>query len=292
MEEVETLSLTLQDLLAQFILFLPKIVVALVVFIVGIYVANVLTGVVRRGLQRRDVNVEATQVIMQVTRWALYILVAVTALQQVDFNLTAFITGLGIIGFTLGFALKDISENFVAGLMLLLQRPFDLGDVVHIDDFRGRVTDVSLRATELETLDGQNVILPNGLVYTSPILNYSRRDLSRISVDVGVSYDSDLDLVRDTAIQAVAGLPTVLKDPAPYVVFRSFGDSAINLTLFYWIDGRETPQFRASDLGVPAVKKAFDQAGIDIPFPIRTLQWPTADGTPQTADGGRQTAEN
>ncbi len=292
MEEVETLSQTLQSLLTQFILFLPKIIVALFVFIVGIYVANVIAGLVRKGLERREVNVEATQVIMQITRWALYILVAVTALQQVDFNLTAFITGLGIIGFTLGFALQDISENFVAGLMLLLQRPFELGDVVHIDEFRGRVIDVSLRATELETLDGQNVILPNGLVYTSPILNYSRHDLSRIAVDVGVAYDSDLDLVRDTAIQAVAGLPTVLKEPAPYVVFRDFGDSAINLTLFYWIDGRDTPQFRASDLGVPAVKKAFDQAGIDIPFPIRTLQWPEEGIRPQAADGGRQTAEN
>lgn len=292
MEEVETLTLSLQSLLAEFILFLPKIIVALVVFIVGIYVANVLAGVVRRGLERRSVNTEAIQVISQVTRWALYILVAVTALQQVDFNLTAFITGLGIIGFTIGFALQDISENFVAGLMLLLQRPFELGDVVHIDEFRGRVVDVSLRATELETMEGQNVILPNGLVYKSPILNYSRRDVSRIAVDVGVSYDSDLEVVRETAIQAVSGLPGVLEDPPPYVVFRGFGDSAIDLTLFYWIDGRQTPQFRATDLGVPAVKAAFDREGIDIPFPIRTLQMPGADGGRLTVDrGGEQVTE-
>jgi small conductance mechanosensitive channel len=271
MEEISSLSTTLQDLVAQFVLFLPKIVVALVVFIVGLYVANFLTRLVRRGLEERDVDTEAVKAITQITRWALYVLVAVTALQQVDFNLTAFITGLGIIGFTVGFALKDISENFIAGLMLLLQRPFELGDIVEIDDFRGRVTDVSLRATEMETLDGQDVILPNGLVYTSPILNYSRRPLARIAVDVGVAYGSDLDHVRQTALQAISAVPTVLQDPAPSVTFHTFADSSINFTLFYWIDASQNSQFQAEDMAVPVIKKAFDASGIDIPFPIRTV---------------------
>lgn len=289
MEQIENVTLNLQNLLTQFILFLPKLVVALVIFIVGIYVANVLTRLVRNGLQRRRVHLEATQVITQITRWSLYILVSVTALQQVDFNLTAFITGLGIIGFTVGFALKDISENFVAGMMLLLQRPFELGDVIEIEDFRGRVTDVSLRATELETLDGENVIVPNGLVYTSPIINYSRRNLSRVGVEVGVAYDSDLDHVRETALQAIDAVSLVLKDPPPYVVFHTFDASSINLTLFYWIDGSQTPQFRAADLGVPAIKQAFEAAGIEIPFPISKVyslgrRREIGDGQPHTEE--------
>jgi small conductance mechanosensitive channel len=274
MEGVDGLSSALQTLLSEFLLFLPKLLAALFIFLVGIYLANVVTGLVRKGLERRRVNPEVTKVITQVTRWALMLLVAVTALQQVDFNLTAFITGLGIIGFTIGFALKDISENFVAGMMLLLQRPFELGDVVEIEDFRGRVTDVSLRATEMQTLDGQNVILPNGLVYTSPIINYTRSPLSRIALDVGVGYDSDLEQVRQVAVETVSALPTVLDQPAPYVVFKSFGESSIDLTVFYWIDDRETPQFRASDLALPSLKEAFAREGIDIPYPIRTVQLP------------------
>ena len=271
MQEIDNLSTTFQDLVTQFILFLPKLIVALVVFVLGLYVANLLTKLVRRGLEEREVNAEAVKVITQITRWALYILIAVTALQQVDFNLTAFITGLGIVGFTVGFALKDISENFVAGLMLLLQRPFDLGDIIEIDDFRGRVTDVSLRATEMETMDGQDVILPNGLVYTSPILNYSRRPFARIAVDVGVAYDSDLDHVRQTALDAISGVPTVLQDPGPSVTFHTFADSSINFTLYYWIDASQNAQFQAADMCVPVVKKAFEAAGIEIPFPIRTV---------------------
>lgn len=271
MEEITSFSTTLDDLLTSLLLFLPKIIAALVIFIVGLYLTSVLTRLVRKGLQQREVNAEAEKAITQVTRWALLVLVAVTALQQVDFDLTAFITGLGIIGFTVGFALKDISENFVAGLMLLLQRPFDLGDVVKIEDYRGRISDVSLRATEMETLDGEDVILPNGLVYTSPIVNYSRRPFSRIAVDVGVAYDTDLQYARDMALQAVGSVPHVLEDPPPYVVFHTFGDSSINFTLFYWIDGRQTSQFQAENLAVPAIKERFEAEGIEIPYPVRTV---------------------
>jgi small conductance mechanosensitive channel len=271
MEEIQDISVTLQEIAQRFLLFIPDLVAALVIFLAGIYLANLAAKLARRALDRRGVNAEAAQVITEVTRWTLVVLVSVTALEQVRFDLRAFIAGLGIIGFTVGFALKDISENFVAGLLLLLQRPFELGDVIEVDNYRGRVTAVSVRATEMETLDGQNVILPNGLVYTSPITNYTRSPLSRIGLDVGVAYDSDLDQVRQVALDTVRAVPEVLADPAPRVVFHTFDDSAIGLTVMYWIDGRETPQFQAKDLLVPVLKKAFDKAGIEIPFPIRTL---------------------
>jgi small conductance mechanosensitive channel len=271
MEEIQTISGALEEIVSRFLLFLPDLLAALVIFIAGLYVANLIARLVQRALRARGVNAEAATVITQVTRWTLFILVSITALEQVRFDLRAFVAGLGIVGFTIGFALKDISENFVAGLILLLQKPFELGDVIEIDDYRGRITDVSLRATEMETLDGQNIILPNGLVYTSPIINYTRSPLSRIGLTVGVAYDSDLDLVRRVTLEAISAIPQVLDDPAPYVVFHTFADSSINLTAFYWIDGRETPQFRAEGLVLPVLKRAYDAAGIEIPFPIRTL---------------------
>ena len=140
-----------------------------------------------------------------------------------------------------------------------------------IEDYRGRITDVSLRATAMETLDGEDVILPNGLVYTNPIVNYTRRPLSRVGVDVGVAYDTDLQQAREAALEAVGAVSLVLEDPPPYVVFHTFGDSSINFTLFYWIDGRETSQFQAANLAVPVIKERFEEEGIEIPFPIRTV---------------------
>lgn len=271
MDEVQSLTVTLEEIQRQFLLFLPKLVAAVVIFFVGLYVASLISKLVDRALKQRDVAAEARKVVTQIVRWSLIVLVVVTALQQVNFDLTAFVAGLGVAGFTIGFALKDISENFVAGLLLLLQRPFELGDVVKVDDFRGRITDVTLRATEMVTMDGHNVLLPNSLVYTNPIYNFTRSPLARIALDVGVAYGSDLDHVRETALEAISALPDVLEDPEPSVVFHTFADSSINLTLFYWIDNRETRQFQASDLGVPVIKNAFEREGIDIPFPIRTV---------------------
>lgn len=271
MDEVQALTVTLEEVQRQFLLFLPRLIAAIVVFIVGLYVASLVSKLVDRALKQRDLGAEGRKVVTQLVRWSLIVLAVVTALEQVNFDLTAFVAGLGIAGFTIGFALKDISENFVAGLLLLLQRPFELGDVVMIDDFRGRITDVSLRATEMETMDGHNVLLPNSLVYTNPIYNYTRSRLARIAVDVGVAYDSDLDKVRATALEAVSALPDVLDDPEPSVTFHTFADSSINLTLFFWVDNRETRQFQAADLAVPVIKSAFERQGIDIPFPIRTV---------------------
>lgn len=271
MDEVQSLTLTLEELQRQFLLFLPKLIAAIVIFIVGLYIASLVSKLVDRALEQREVAPEARKVVTQIARWTLIVLAVVTALQQVNFDLTAFVAGLGIAGFTIGFALKDISENFVAGLLLLLQRPFDLGDVIEIDDFRGRITDVSLRATEMVTMDGHNVLLPNSLVYTNPIYNFTRSALARIRVEVGVAYDSDLDKVRLTALETISSLPDVLDDPEPNVVFHTFADSSINLTIFFWIDNRETRQFQASDLAVPVIKEAFAREGIDIPFPIRTV---------------------
>lgn len=271
MDEVQSLTVTLEEIQRQFLLFLPRLLAAIVIFIVGLYIASLISKLVDRGLEQREVAPEARKVITQIARWALIVLAVVTALEQVNFDLTAFVAGLGIAGFTIGFALKDISENFVAGLLLLLQRPFELGDVVEIEDFRGRITDVSLRATEMVTMDGHNVLLPNSMVYTNPIYNFTRSALARIAVEVGVAYDSDLDQVRQTALETVASLPDVLDEPEPNVVFHTFGDSSIGLTIFFWIDNRETRQFQASDLAVPVIKTSFERKGIDIPFPIRTV---------------------
>jgi small conductance mechanosensitive channel len=205
------------------------------------------------------------------TRWTVIVFAAVLALEQVNFDLTAFLAGLGIVGFTIGFAIQDVSKNFVAGLLILLQQPFDLGDAIEVGDFSGVVLDVNLRATEINTFDGRYVTIPNADVFTSPIVNFSRATRRRVSLDVGVAYDSDLAQVTRTTLEAIQAVGGLLKEPGPQVVFHTFGGSTIDFTLYYWINMAESNPLAAQDEGVAALKVAFEQAGIELPYPTQTL---------------------
>ena len=202
---MDTLTQTLQELLAQFVLFLPRLVVALVVFVAALVVAGFFGRLVRRALEKRNTDPELTLLLTQLTRWGTVVVGCVVALQQVDFDLTAFLAGLGILGFSVGFAIQDVSKNLVAGLLLLLQQPFDIGDVIEVKGYLGAVVTVDLRATELRMLDGRNVLIPNADVYTNPIVNYGRDTRRRIQLTAGVAYASDLDFVSQTALKAIGG---------------------------------------------------------------------------------------
>jgi small conductance mechanosensitive channel len=270
-EGVDILNENFQELLLNFLTFLPKLVVALVVFIIGLLLAGVLSAAVRRALRKRDVDPELTILIGTLTRWSIIVLASVLALEQVNFDLTAFLAGLGIVGFTIGFAIQDVSKNFVAGLLILLQQPFDLGDAIEVGDFSGVVLAVDLRATEIRTFDGRYVTIPNADVFTSPIVNFSRADRRRVNLDIGVAYDSDLDQVTRTTLEAIQKIDGLLEDPAPQVVYNSFGESAIDFSIYFWVDMKKSDPWKGQTQGIGVLKEAFEAAGIEIPYPIRTV---------------------
>lgn len=251
--------------------FLPRLISALVLFLVGLWVAGKLSQWLGRVLQRRKTDPEATLLLRQITRWGLILLSTLAALQQVGFELTTFLAGLGILGFTVGFAIQDVSKNFVAGLLLLLQQPFDLGDAIEVNGFSGTVQSVDLRATHLRTFDGRDVLIPNSDVYTSPIVNFSRTPRRRVALEVGVAYDSDLARVRQALMEALQTVAGTLDDPAPEVAFHTFADASINLTLYFWIDTATTNPRRALNDALEAVNTSFARYGIEIPYPIQTV---------------------
>ncbi len=251
--------------------FLPDLFASLVILVVGIYLSAILANALSRWLRGRKVDEEVGLLLARLTRWGLIGLTIAMALQQVGFQISAFLAGLGIVGFTLGFALQDVSKNLVAGVLLLLMQPFDMGDLIEVQGYTGIVEDVNLRATELRTLDGRLVLIPNADVFTSSIVNFTRTPRRRVSVEVGVAYDSDLEKVRQVALDAVRGLPHVLAEPEPFVWFHTFGDSSINLTVYFWIEAHKIVPPEAQSQAVQAIFDAFNAAGIEIPFPIRTV---------------------
>ncbi len=261
----------LQELLNEVVLFIPRLIASLVVLVTAVLAAALLSRGVSRAMQRRKANAQVTLLIIKLTRYGILILGVILALQQVNFDVTAFLAGLGIVGFTIGFAIQDVSKNFIAGMLLLLQQPFEIGDDIEVDEFSGKVQKVDLRATELRTFDGKTVLIPNADVFTSPIVNYGKHARRRLELTVGVAYNSDLEQVSRTALETIRSVEGVLETPAPEVVFKSFGSSSIDFILYYWINTAQTSLTRAQDAGVRAIKTAFEQAGIEIPYPTHTV---------------------
>jgi small conductance mechanosensitive channel len=268
----------LLDILSQWLLDvqanLPAILAGLLVLLLAAYLSRLFSNLLARSLKLRRADPEFAALLARLLRGAVLGLGIVLALEQAGADVSALLTGLGILGFTLGFALQDISKNFVAGLLILLNQPFDLGDTVEVNGFTGKVMDINLRDLRMETVDGRYVRIPNGDVMTSSLTNYSRTTRRRIELRVGVAYDTDLEAARSAAVQAARLVPGLMAEPAPEFVFDTFGASAIEGALYYWVDLTQTGYWNAQTAGLREVKRAFEAAGIQIPYPTRVLVVP------------------
>ena len=265
------MSTTWNEFLMATLKFLPDLIAAMVILTIGVWVAAWLEKLVRRWLERRHTTPSLVALFSQITRWGTIGLATTMALQQVGFNVTAFLTGVGILGFTVGFALQDVSKNLMAGILLLLQQPFDLGEAIQVNDFAGTVEEISLRATRIRTFDGRVVYLPNADVYPSAIVNFSRAEKRRIEVQVGVAYGTDLGRAKAVALEALQSVPGLRDDPAPVAVFHTFNDASIDMSVYFWVGPAVASLWEAKDAAVQAIQAAFAQEGIEIPYPTHTV---------------------
>ncbi|MQC26813.1 MAG: hypothetical protein DWG76_05110 [Chloroflexi bacterium] len=244
----------------------PELLIALLIVIVGFYLARVVGAVVRRGLRHRKADEEISVLVSRLVHWGIIILVTLVAAQKVGLDISAFLAGLGILGFTVGFALQDVSKNFLAGMLILLQQPFSLGDMIEVAGFKGTVLEINLRDTEMRTVDGLRVRIPNADVFTSPIVNYTNLSSRRITISFGVAYTSDLARIREAAVQAIERIPGVLTNPIIDFRFETFGDTAIQASVFYWCDMRQTTYSQALDAGIRAIQGALQSNNVEIPL--------------------------
>src|SRR6266540_7297448 len=163
------------------LVYILRILTAILILILSLYVARVLGNLSRKALERRTISPSITHLLSQILSWTIITFGIITALQQF-FNVTAFLAGLGIIGFTVGFALQDVMKNFASGIILLLQQPFNVGESIGVKGFDGTVMEIDLRSTEIRATDGRVIILPNADVLSNPIINYSRADQRRVDL--------------------------------------------------------------------------------------------------------------
>ena len=248
----------------------PDILTAVLIFAASWYLATLLSKLLNKVLTKRNADLEVTLLLVKLTRWSIIAIGIVSALQRF-FDVTAFLAGLGILGFTVGFAMQDIMQNFVAGVILLIQQPFDVGDVIETDQFIGSVEEISLRTTEMKTVDGRVAIIPNATILANPITNYTRSKFRRIELPVGVTYDADPAVTRQVVLETLPNVPGFVADPEPMVVFHTFGGSSIDLSAYFWVDMSMTGPFQAKDSAFELIKAALDRKGIAIPYPITTI---------------------
>lgn len=263
-----------EDWLAAAIKMLPNFVVAIIIVVVFALLAKLVKRIFNNIMGRVTDNASLQGLlssIIYVVIVAIGTFIALSVL-KLDGAVTSLLAGAGVIGLALGFAFQDIASNFIAGAMMSIRKPFQEGDLIETNDFFGNVLKIHLRTTNMLTLDGQHVMIPNAEVFKKPITNYTRHKRRRIDLPVGVHYKTDLKLAKNLAVEAVKALDDIADDDVS-CFYSEFGDSSINFIIRFWIEFGNSQAIYMSkrDEAIIAIKKAFDENGITIPFPMRTL---------------------
>jgi small conductance mechanosensitive channel len=267
----------------------PSFLVQLFIFFSIIYVATKVGGLLQKGIKKgfaksgNHFSVLLQSMVLSISRNIVVMLGVLIALSQIGISLAPLLTGLGIVGFIVGFALQDSLSNFASGMMILFYRPFDVGDTIEVVGARGKVSSMSLVNTTIRTFDNQSLIIPNNKVWQDVITNVTDQRQRRIDMSFGIMYDEDIDRVEKVLMDVVTADERILKDPAPMVKVGAFGDSAVEILVRPWVKTDEYWDVRW-DLN-KVIKQAFDRENIAIPFPQRDIHVFQQQATAGSADG-------
>ncbi len=242
-----------------------SLVTALLIFFIGKWVVNLLTKAIRKTMERHEVDPTLTSFVSNLVRMTLLVFVVIAAIDQLGVQSAQFIAVLGAAGLAVGLALQGSLSNFAAGVLIVLFRPYKVGDWVEAAGISGAVEHVEILTTILKTGDNKKIIVPNSQIMSSIITNYSANDTRRVDMVVGVSYSDNLDKVRKTIEELVAADDRILQDPACTIAVSELADSSVNFVVRPWV---KTSDYWGVMFDLTeAIKKRFDEEGISIPFP-------------------------
>jgi small conductance mechanosensitive channel len=245
--------------------YLPKVAAAIFTLVIGWWIVTRINRWFKKTLVKREVEVSLIPFLCSLVNVLLKVLLLVSVASMVGVATTSFVAVLGAASLAIGLALQGSLSNFAGGVLILLFKPFKVGDFIESDGVKGTVQSITVLNTFLSTLTGNNAILPNGTVANNKIINYSMQATRRVDLSVGIGYDEDATLAKKVIKEALLAMPNVLKDPAPFVGVIGFGDSSVDLAVrptalseHYW-----DVYFQANE----AIKKALDDNNIEIPYP-------------------------
>jgi small-conductance mechanosensitive channel len=250
-----------------------KLIIAILVFLSSFFLSSLGSNWIKRRMMKREkTSITAINAIQRITFYILWVTFALIALNIVKIPLTAFafMSGAFVVG--LGFGMQNIFNNFISGFIVIFSRPFKVNDIIDVAGTQGTVMDIASRSTTIKTWDGFDVILPNRYFLENTVTNWTKSDPKKREVlKVGVSYDSDSRNVEKLLLDVAKDHSKVLKDPAPFVIFKNFGDDALEFEVYYWFDLRTSSGPKISSDLRHHILAVFNREGINIPYPQRDI---------------------
>ena len=235
------------------------------IFVIGKYVAKILTSFFKRFLEKSNVNETLKLFLGNVIYGLLLIVVVLAALNKLGIQTTSFVAILGAIGLAVGLAFQSTLSNISAGVMIIIFRPINIGDFVEAAGVAGTIEEINLFNTIMKTADNKVIIAANSNVIGGNITNYSKKETRRVDFVFGIGYDDDLKLAKETLLNIVEKDSRILKDPAPFVAVKELGDSSVNFVVRAWV--KSADYWGVHFDTIEKVKLTFDKKGISIPYP-------------------------
>lgn len=242
-----------------------RVLAALLTLFIGLYVVSVINSLIRRMFEKSGVEASLRSFLGSVISILLKILVYITALGVLGVEMTAFIAILGAAGLAIGLALSGTLQNFAGGVIILLFKPYKVGDFIETADYMGTVKDIQIFTTILTTVDNKTVIIPNGPLATGSLINYSTQATRRVDWTFGISYGDDVDTAYAVLRRLITEDERIYKDPEPFMALHTLADSSVNIVVRVWVDATEywPVYFQMNE----RVYKEFPAAGLAFPFP-------------------------
>ena len=249
--------------------FLPSLIGAIIVLFVGVWICRLIRKFVRRLMIARSVDITIQNFVNELLRWVLYIILFLTVIQKVGVPVSSFLGALAAAGVAIGLALQGSLSNFAGGIMLLILKPFRIGDSIEAKGHIGIVERIGMFYTTLIKFGNERVIIPNGPLFSDNIINYSQNPTRRHNIIVGIGYGSDLKKAKEILYRLAKECPTALQEPPAVVYVEELADSSVNLSLRIWSNTGNYLETRF--YLIEQIKLTFDKEGIEIPFPQRDV---------------------
>ncbi len=269
MEDFFNLESLTKEALDWFWDFMPNVLISIVIFFVGKWFARLINKVIRNLFEKKDYDPSLETFLQSLINISTKVIVFVLIITQLGVKSSSLVAMVGAAGLAIGLALQGSLANFAGGVLILLFRPFRVGDYISAQGVQGTVKEITILSTKVNTFGNQLAILPNGQLANNNVINYSVEKTRRDNIKVGIGYSSDIKKAKDILLNICDSHDTILKEPPAEVFVEALGESSVDLTLRFWTNNDD---FMPTHFAVlEELKNRFDNKGIEIPFPQRVL---------------------